>query len=376
MIEASAAAPTRVAAPVLIDAHDIGQRQTGNETWIRNVSRELAKHIDANSMTWATSREGRDIVRTLTRQEPSVVADSSVRRLALDLPHIARRSRAGVILVQYTMPLTQRPCVVMVHDLSPFHPAANSWLTFRTASRIRHSIRHSARRAAVVLAPSEFTRGQLIERFGRDPDRVVVSVNAVDPDLAAALSRVKRQREDDGFVVLTVGNVVPRKNLPVVARAVDQLRRKGVDIKLRIVGTVPPNGRAHAQAITALLGPAVALAGHVSMAELAQEYANADVFAFPSLFEGFGIPALEAMAAGLPVVASDQAALPEVVGNAGVLLPADDHDAWANAFRTLHANRALYDESAAQGRARAASYTWHESTCATVAALNRALEQG
>src|SRR4029079_18633732 len=107
---------------------------------------------------------------------------------------------------------------------------------------------------------------------------------------------------------------------------------------LRVVGAVHPGGRADAALAAQLLGDAVTVTGYVSTAALAAELTRAHVLAFPSLFEGFGIPALEAMAAGVPVVASDRTSLPEVVGDAGPVGAAEDVQAWADAIpRALHA---------------------------------------
>ena len=181
-----------------------------------------------------------------------------------------------------------------------------------------------------------------------------------------------RMRSDSGVVVLAVGNVVPRKNLAVAARAVANLRAEGLDARLRVVGTVAPSGDADAAAMRSLLGSAVTMTGYVSVAQLAQEYADADLLVFPSLFEGFGIPALEAMAAGVPVLVSDRAALPEVVGDAGLVIDAEDVGAWTSALRGVCSDGVVRDGLVTRGLARAATYSWADSAAVTLAALDRA----
>ena len=168
-----------------------------------------------------------------------------------------------------------------------------------------------------------------------------------------------------------VGNVLPRKNLPVVARAVRLMRDRGSDVVLRVVGTVHPTGRGDAELARQLLGDAVTVAGYVSTADLAAELSRAHVLAFPSLFEGFGIPALEAMAAGVPVVVSDRTSLPEVVGDAGLLVPAEDPEAWADALQ-----RALEPAESARlvvaGERRVTQLTWAASAGLVSGALRQA----
>jgi glycosyltransferase involved in cell wall biosynthesis len=215
-------------------------------------------------------------------------------------------------------------------------------------------------RAAHLLALSSSTRDDLVRFYGVDPSRVTVATAAVNPVFAQQLASTIRPDRSGPATVLVVGNVVPRKNVPVVARAVRLLRDRGVDMRLRIVGRVPPAGRQEADDIARLLGEHVELSGFLADDALAEAYRSADVLAYPSLYEGFGIPLVEAMTAGTPVVASDRTSLPEVVGDAGLIVPADDPAAWAEALAAaLDPGRAA--DLSARGRARAAAFTWSRS---------------
>jgi glycosyltransferase involved in cell wall biosynthesis len=118
----------------------------------------------------------------------------------------------------------------------------------------------------------------------------------------------------------------------MLADAVRLLRERGQDVVLRVVGSVPAAGAPAARAMYAELGDALETTGYVTQEQLAVEYRSAHVLAFPSLFEGFGIPVLEAMTAALPVVVSDRTSLPEVAGGAGIVAPAEDAEAWAAAL--------------------------------------------
>ena len=191
--------------------------------------------------------------------------------------------------------------------------------------------------------------------------------NAVDPRLTAILTATPESRGGRP-TVLMVGNVLPRKNLPVVAKAVRLMRDRGQDVVLRVVGTVHPTGRRDEAVARSELGEHVTFTGYVSREELACELRSAHVLAFPSLFEGFGIPAVEAMAAGLPVVVSDRTSLPEVVGDAGLVVPAEEPDAWAEALsRALQP--AVAADLVAAGARREAQFRWERSAASVAAVL-------
>jgi glycosyltransferase involved in cell wall biosynthesis len=316
----------------LLDLHHLGHQQTGNESWARSLAAALFELDGPGSYDIAvtSAADPRDLAR-LPARETVTVGSSSARRLAWDLPRAMRKLDTSVALVQYTAPLSRVPAVVAVHDLSFEDPRAADWLRPATRLRYRTTIRASVHRAAHILAPSEYTRQDLIRRYGVAPDRVSVVYAAVDPALGALIAATPEQRRER-LTVLAVGNVLPRKNLVMLADAVRLLRERGQDVVLRVVGSVPAAGAPAARAMYAELGDALETTGYVTQEQLAVEYRSAHVLAFPSLFEGFGIPVLEAMTAALPVVVSDRTSLPEVAGGAGIVAPAEDADAWAVAL--------------------------------------------
>lgn len=366
-------APWQDARP-LLDLHDLGMRQTGNESWARSLSSALLALDGPGSYDIAvtSAADPDDLRRLAAAREQVCISRSSVRRLGADLPRVMRRLRSSAVLVQYTAPLSAVPSVVAVHDLSFEDERAAQWLPLATRLRYRATVRSSVRRAAHVVVDSEFTRQDLLNRYRRaSPDRVTVVPLAVDPAFAELLRTTPADRGGGPPVVLVVGNVLPRKNIAVVARAVRLMRDRGSDAVLRVVGTVHRGGVADAALATQLLGDAVTVTGYVPTADLAAELRRAHVLAFPSLFEGFGIPALEAMAAGVPVVASDRTSLPEVVGDAGLVVAAEDPEGWADALQ-----RALEPAESARlvaaGARREAQLTWAASA-ATVSRLLRTI---
>ena len=358
--------------PPLLDAHHLGQGQTGNETWARNVVRELATR--ESLLDVAVTSAGRPFVRTWAPDRVHLVSSSSTRRLIVDLPRMTRRLRPDALLVQYTLPAVGSvPGVVVIHDLSFERPEARQWIPARSLARYRATIRRSARRAAAILVPTEWTRSDIVERYGLAPEKVVVAGNAVDPDLVRELAKAEVVPHDSR-TVLAVGTVLPRKNLATAAWAVQALRDRGDDVRLRLVGPTSGGSQPVIEGLRAILGDALDIVGPVSVATLAQEYVSADVLAFPSMFEGFGIPVIEAMAAGLPVVCSDATCLPEVGGDAVRYAAVRDVAAWVDALDAILFDSGARSALVVRGRDRATQFSWAEtadrveSTLASVAA--------
>jgi glycosyltransferase involved in cell wall biosynthesis len=171
-----------------------------------------------------------------------------------------------------------------------------------------------------------------------------------------------------GFI-LAVGTLEPRKNLPLLLRAYDRLRHEaGLAVPLVLVGGKGWMYDDVFRTIDALgLGGCVRHLSGLSDVQLAHLYRAAGVLAFPSHYEGFGLPALEALHASCPVVASERGSLPEVVGDAGLLLPPDDVDAWSEALWRVLSDTALASDLRRRGPERARQFTWRKTAEATLA---------
>jgi glycosyltransferase involved in cell wall biosynthesis len=268
-------------------------------------------------------------------------------------------------------PALRRPYLVTVHDLIRYSDlTALVPLITRPNARDRRFIRQEVagmRGASAVVAVSHTTRRDLVERLRLDPDRVPVVHHGLDHELF----RPVRRRLADAPYVLFVGSEHPRKNLGTLLRAFALLRRRWPDLRLVKVGA-PGSAEALFGASTAAwiselgLAGAVDLVGEVPDEDLPAWYAGAACLALPSLAEGFGLPALEAMACGCPVVVASAGALPEIVGDAGPAVEPYDVRGWADAIGAIVGDARLRARMRDAGLRRAAGFSWERAAAETV----------
>lgn len=252
-------------------------------------------------------------------------------------------------------PTSGTPLIVTIHDLAFLrHPEV---FTDRGVAFHRRGLAIAYREAVSVLTVSEFTRGELV-RAGFEPERLHVAplgivVEPGEPE-AVIDERIAAVGVEAPYI-LSVGTIEPRKGLDILAAAFARVRRTHPDLTLVIAG---PKGWL---TVPGLEAPGIVRLGKVDEATLDSLYRRAMLCALPSRYEGFGLPALEAMARGCPVIASDTTALPGVVGDAGVLVPPGNVVRWTAALTELLADDAARIELAARGLRRAATFTWAAS---------------
>jgi glycosyltransferase involved in cell wall biosynthesis len=318
---------------VLIDADVLGRHRTGDETHVANLLRTLPAAAEGLRLAAVTRRP--DLVPAGV--EPiELPARLQEARMAWSLPRLLRRLRPALAHFQHALPLgCPCPAVVTVHDLSFERDAAlMGWkdrLVFRAA------VPRAARRAARVLAVSERTKRDLIELYGIPEERIVVTPNGVDP--------VFRPNGSDGDYLLFVGAIQERKNPLAALRAAEE-----AGLPLVVVGPAKDRGLARE-----LERHGARLRGYVSQGELAELYRGAACLLLPTSYEGFGLPALEAMASGTPVVATADPAVREVAGDAAVYAEPEE---LADGIRRALAER---ERLVAAGLERARRFTWEET---------------
>ncbi len=274
------------------------------------------------------------------------------------------------------------PMVVTVHDLSFYrYPEL-----LRRGSRayLQRLTRLSVKHAAQIIAVSRFTRDELVRVLGVAPERIAVIHNGVDEAMRpledrAAVEAFRRQKGLPTGLILFLGTLEPRKNVPalVAAYALPRQRYRSPHRLVLAGGKGWGYGQIEAALARTHLGPDdVILPGFVPQDELPLWYNVADLFVYPAIYEGFGIPPLEAMACGTPVMVSNRASLPEVVGDAGIVVDPDDVDAMARAMYDVLTDSERRGALAAAGVARARGFSWQETARNTAAVYHGALRGG
>jgi glycosyltransferase involved in cell wall biosynthesis len=273
-------------------------------------------------------------------------------------------------------PARRAAVVVTVHDLTFLHATE---LVSRASARYRTLVPRSLARAAVVCTPSAAVAAEVADAYRVAPERVVVTPLGVRDAFRTAAPPSPEwlaARGISGRYALFSGNLEPRKNLPVLLAAWRELleeRLGGAEAPTLVLAG--PSGWGPALELAGLPDGAVRATGYLGDGELAALCAGAAVLAYPSLYEGFGLPPLEAMAAGVPVVAADLPVLRETLGDLAVLVDPGDATAMAGALAKVLGDDGGPEEAAAR-RAHAASFTWAACAEATMGAYRTAIEHG
>jgi alpha-1,3-rhamnosyl/mannosyltransferase len=354
---------------VAIDARKLHDYGIG--TYVRNLLRELARQDDDAEYVLLCAPADAGALRDLgPRFHPWVVrAGNYSAREQWAIPWALGRADVDLFHAPHYVvpPLTTRRFVVTIHDC--IHLRFPQYLPSRGAFYYaRAMMTMAARRSARVLTVSQASKDDILHYLKVPPDKVEVIYNALDTTLAGVPTHEDVARVRERFLltspfVLYTGNIKPHKNVDRLIEAFSILRRSGVeDVKLLIIGdeiSKYPNLRRLVHRFQ--IHQHVRFLGFVPDATLAVLYRLAAVFVFPSLYEGFGLPPLEAMAAGAPVITSNVSSLPEVVGDAAILIDPMDSGAIANAMGRVLGDPALRDDLIRRGRQRVKAFSWERS---------------
>ena len=355
-----------------VDAHAIGRHLTGNEVYIRSLLHSFAE-IDQHSefVAYISEPAAEDLIPE--RFQVRRVSTNPYSRLGWDLGRLVRADRPDLVHVQYNAPLfTNIPIVVTVHDVSflehpEYFPAARR-------SQLRITVARTVKRAARILTVSEFSRDAILHAYDIPASKITVIPNAASPEFrVTSHERARRAVQDSlGFeapFVLSVGDLQPRKNQIGLIAAFARLLTEHPQLNHHLVLTgqetwFAPKVRQAAR--ESGFASRIHFTGFVSDAQLLQLYNACDCFVFPSFYEGFGLPILEAMACGRAVACSNTSAMPEVADGAGLLFDPYRVEEITRAMRDVLLNGELRGRMERLGVQRAAHFTWKKSARATL----------
>ena len=366
--------PIRIA----IDAHTVGTKLGGNESYAVNLIEALAEIDSVNHYTiYVTTSEARERFssRWPNFKVRSTLPHTPLIRIPLTLSAELRKNPVDVLHVQFTAPpFCPCPVVVSIHDLSFEHLPQT--FNLRSRTQLRLTVRHSARRAAQILSLSEHTRHDIIKTYKIEPQRVTAIPLAAPDHFGPVtdnreLQRVRHIYGIDGSYILSVGSIQPRKNLARLVRAYSSLREDCSADKLPKLVLVGKCAWLYDETLRALdetnVKDSVVMTGYVPESDLPALYSGALCFVYPSYFEGFGLPPLEAMKCGAAVVVGNRTSLPEVVGDAALTVDPFDVDSIAGAIKKLVNDSALRSELSVKGQERAKEFNWQETARKTLA---------
>jgi glycosyltransferase involved in cell wall biosynthesis len=355
-----------------VDAHAIGCNLTGNEVYVRNLLDSFAALDDSAEFIayYSVDEAGRWLPERFGKRR---VARNPFLRLGYDLSRKLSQDRPDLVHVQYTAPLfCPAPVVVSVHDVS-FEEHPEFFPPLR-ARQLQWTVRRTVRRAARILTGSEFSRQAIARHYAVNGENVVVIPDAASPlfrplSRGAAAAAVLSRFGIPAPFILTVGDLQPRKNQLGLIRAYAEMVRARPQLPHRLVlaGQETWFGpRVHRAAESSGVAERIHFTGFVTDEELLQLYSASELFVFPSFYEGFGLPLLEAMACGRAVACSRTSALAEVVDAAAILFDPHARDEMVRAMLDLLLDAELRGRMERIGLQRAAQFSWRQTAQKTL----------
>ncbi|MCK5146603.1 glycosyltransferase family 4 protein [bacterium] len=269
------------------------------------------------------------------------------------------------------------PTVATIHDLKYIrHPHFFPKKSLLKTAYIHHTLKHTLKRANRIIAISDFTRNDLHQFSNTTSNKIDVIHHGLDhPEWKISNAKIHHALNLENPYILCIAEKRPHKNLTTLIHAFSQMKRTGyMDQHLVICGksysdyTVPED-----RARELGLEDIIHFTGYVSDETMATLYNNASLFVLPSLYEGFGFPLLEAMKAGVPVIAANTTAIPEIVGDAGILFEANNHDDLAKKMQNIIDNQSESQRLIARGLERATYFTWARAAKSTLLCYERAI---
>ncbi len=362
---------------IAIDAHAVGANLGGNETYAVNLIEALAEIDQSNLYTLYVTKQS--AIDRFSNRWPNVkvtptLPHTPLVRIPLTLSAELRKHPVDVLHVQYTAPpLAPCPVVATIHDLSFEHLPET--FNRRSWMQLRLTVRRTARRAAHLITLSEYSRNDIHETYKIPLERITVTPAAAPQRFARVtnateIESVRQKYRIRESYILTLSSIQPRKNLVRLIEAYSYLKEHHLGAGLPQLVIAGKKGWLENEvfrvANESTAAKDILFTGYVPGAELPALLTGALCFVYPSYFEGFGLPVLEAMQCGTPVIAGNRTSLPEVVGDAGILIDPFDHKDIANAMARMVASSECRQEFSERGIKKASTFNWLETARLTL----------
>jgi glycosyltransferase involved in cell wall biosynthesis len=368
---------------IAIDAHSVGTQLGGNESYATNLIEALAEIDQTNLYTLYVTKPVA-IERFKNRwpnfQVRQTLPHTPLVRIPLTLSTELRRHPVDLLHVQYTAPpFAPCPVVTTIHDLAFEHLPET--FNRRSWMQLRLTVRRTARRAAHIITVSDYSRRDISRTYGIDPELITVTPEAAPLNFApitneTELRRIRETYGIQGDYILSLCSIQPRKNLVRLIEAYSCLRRVSPEVKLPQLVLAGKRGWLENETFRAAerdaLGRDILFTGYVPEHDLVGLYSGAICFVYPSYFEGFGLPVVEAMQCGVPVIAGNRTSLPEIVGEAGLLFDPFDTAELVKALTRVLDDSAYRAELRIKGLERAKDFNWKTTAQLTLKAYQRA----
>ncbi len=347
---------------IAIDAHSIGTQAGGNETYFRQLLRGLARDKSDNQyILFHFHPDAVEAVEEDPRFISVAIPKNPVIRMGISLPWLLRKMQPDVFHCQYVQPpFTKAKTVVTIHDLAHehfpefFHPVEGL--------RMRRMVRATARRADHITTVSKFAAADIERIYGVPGEKISVAYQAASERFRPRDKQVSQEQLARAYgitfpFILYVGRIQGRKNLPRLVEAYARLRKQGTTARLVLVGKRDWQSEKLLSRIQELgLDDSVIFPGYVTEDTLPLFYNAAEVFVFPSVFEGFGLPVVESMASGTPTITSYGSSLEEVAGDGALLVDPLDVNSIADTIGRVLSDRKLQSQLATRGLLRSAAF--------------------
>lgn len=355
-----------------IDAHTIGRHLTGNEVYVRNLLENYAR-LDRESQFYAYVCSEYAASEIPNRFEKRSVSANPFMRLGCDLTRRVIADQPNLLHVQYTAPLyCPVPFVVSVHDVS--YLERPEYFTWERRLQLQTTVSHTVKRAARILTVSEFSRQRIQAAYSIDAGRIEVIYNAVSPHFRPVSPKAAFNCVSGNFgiqwpYILSVGDLQPRKNQIGLIAAFEELIARYPQLAHHLVLVGKPTWfapKVYEAAKNSTVAERIHFTDFVNDEDLLHLYNAAEIFVFPSFYEGFGLPILEAQACGRAVACSNTSAMPEVADSAALLFDPNSQEEIVRAMRDLLLDPELRQRMERLGQKNASRFSWEKAARQTL----------